>query len=207
MRRDLPLVLLAGMPGVGKTTLALALSQIWDWPVNDKDRLQSPLLTGGVSSELAGPASYTLMLEIAHDLLVTQHFSVILDSPGRFPFVFERLKEMTKEVGARLKVIQCEEAPRLLSNQRLTSREARPSQWRGDAGLSDEEERLMFAHLPTHRLVLDTSLPCEDCLALACTYLRQEEEGHGGTTKARQQVWSFPLRRQLAAVVLVNDQE
>jgi 8-oxo-dGTP diphosphatase len=206
MRRDLTRVLLAGMPGVGKTTLALMLSQIWDWPVIDKDSLTSPLLTGGVSPELAGPASYTLMLEIAHDLLVTQHLSVILDSPGRFPFVFERLNEMTKEVGARLKVIQCE-APRQLRHQRLTSREARPSQWRGDAGLSDEEERLMFAHLPAHRLVLDTSLSCEDCLALACTYLRQEEEGHGGTTKARQQVWSFPLRRQLAAVVLVNDQE
>jgi predicted kinase len=65
MRRDLTLVLLAGMPGVGKTTLALMLSQIWDWPVLDKDSLTSPLLTGGVSPELAGPASYTLMLEIA----------------------------------------------------------------------------------------------------------------------------------------------
>jgi NADH pyrophosphatase NudC (nudix superfamily) len=65
----------------------------------------------------------------------------------------------------------------------------------------------MFSHLPVHCLVLDTSLPCEDCLALACTYLRQDEEGHDGTTNARQQVWSFPLRRQLAAVVLVNDQE
>jgi predicted kinase len=100
MRRDLTLVLLAGMPGVGKTTLALALSQIWDWPVIDKDSLKSPLFTGGVSSELAGPASYTLMLEIAHYLLVTQHLSVILDSPGRIPFVFERLTAMTKEVGA-----------------------------------------------------------------------------------------------------------
>jgi hypothetical protein len=65
MRRDLPLVLLAGMLGVGKTTLALMLSQIWDWPVIDKDSLKSPLLTGSVSPEFAGPASYTLMLEIA----------------------------------------------------------------------------------------------------------------------------------------------
>jgi hypothetical protein len=102
----------------------LALSRIWDRPVIDKDSLTSPLLTGGVSPELAGPASYALMIEIAHDLLVTQHLSVILDSPGRFPFVFERLKE-----------IQCE-ALRQLRHQRLTSREARLSQWRGDAGLS-----------------------------------------------------------------------
>lgn len=175
MRHDLTLVLMAGMPGTGKTSLALALGQIRGWPVIDKDSLKSPLLTGGVSPELAGPASYMLMLEIAQDLLVKQHLSVILDSPGRFPFVLERVKEMTEQVGARLKIIQCV-APRELRNQRLTGRPARPSQWREDAGFSDEEEREMFAHLPTNALILDTSLPLEDCLAEAFAYLYQEEE-------------------------------
>jgi predicted kinase len=151
MRRDLTLVLMAGMPGTGKTTLALALGQTWGWPVIDKDSLKSPLLTGGVSSELAGPASYALMLEMAQDLLVKQHLSVILDSPGRFPFVLDQVKEMTERAGARLKIIQCQ-ASRELRSLRLTDRQARPSQWRGDAGLSDEEEQAMFAHLPANIL-------------------------------------------------------
>lgn len=171
MGRDLTLVLMTGMPGTGKTTLALALGQAWGWPVIDKDSLKSPLLVGGVSEELAGPASYALMLELGHDLLVRQHLSVILDSPGRFPFVLERVKEMTEEVGARLKLVQCI-ASRELRNQRLTSREARPSQWKGDGGLSDEEERQMFAHLPEDRLVLDTGSPFEDCCAQASAYLK-----------------------------------
>jgi hypothetical protein len=115
------------------------------------------------------------MLEIAQDLLVKQHLSVILDSPGRFPFVLEQVKEMTERAGARLKIIRCE-APRELRNLRLTSREARPSQWREDAGFSDEEERAMFAHLPTSALVLHTTFPLEDCLASAYAYLCQKEE-------------------------------
>src|SRR5579884_2165059 len=206
MKQDLTLVLMAGMPGTGKTTLALALGQIWHWPVIDKDSLKSPLLTGGVSPELAGPASYTLMLEIAQDLLIKQHLSLILDSPGRFLSVLEKVKEITEQTGAHLKIIQCV-ANRTLRNQRLTSREARPSQWKEDAGLSDEEEQQMFAHLPAHSLVLDTSRPFKDCLADACVYLRlQDEQAKNTDTQKRKQVHSsLPLNRQLAAVVLVNE--
>lgn len=205
MRPDLTLILMAGMPGTGKTSLALALGQTWSWPVIDKDSLKSPLLTSGVSPEQAGPASYILMLELAQDLLVKQHLSVILDSPGRFPFVLERVKAMTEQGGAHLKIIQCV-APRQLRNQRLTRRPARPSQWREDAGLSDEEEREMFAHLPADTLVLDTSCSLEDCLALAYAYVCQEEEQvNSEGTKTSKQMQSFLLKRQLAAVVLVND--
>src|SRR5712691_864816 len=139
------LVFLAGLPGSGKTTLALAISQIVGWPVIDKDSLKSPLLTSGISEEHAGPASYALMLELAHDLLVQQHLSVILDSPGRFPHVLDRVHALTEQVGAGLKIIYCT-ASRELRNQRLLSRVARPSQWKADAGFTDEQEQQMFAH-------------------------------------------------------------
>ncbi len=145
------------------------------------------------------------MLEMAQDLLVKQHLSVILDSPGRFPFVLEQVKEMTERAGARLKIIRCE-ASRELRNLRLISREARPSQWKGDAGISDEEEREMFAHLPTSALVLDTNFPLENCLASAYAYLCQEEEQvNGEDAQVRKQLRGFFLKRQLVAVVLVND--
>jgi len=81
----LTLVLMAGMPGAGKTTPALALGRSLGWPVIDKDSLKSPMLTKGISNDLAGPASYALMLAMADDLLVRQRLSAILDSPGRFP--------------------------------------------------------------------------------------------------------------------------
>lgn len=174
MVTDLTLVLMAGMPGTGKTTLALTLGQALGWPVIDKDSLKSPLLTLGVSEELAGPASYALLLEMAHDLLVQQRLSVILDSPGRFPSVLERVQNMTEQVGARLKIIHCI-ANQELRQQRLTRRVARPSQWTANADLSDEQERQMFEHFPTDILILDTSWPFEQCIAEALAYLQQEE--------------------------------
>ena len=169
---NLTLVFMSGMPGTGKTTLALALGRLYGWPVIDKDSLKSPLLTIGVSEELAGPASYTLLLEIAHDLLVQQHLSVILDSPGRFPSMLEQVRDLTKQVGAHLKIIQCV-ANRELRNQRISGRVARPSQWKVDADFTDEQERQMFAHFPADILTLDTSHPFEQTVAETLAYLRR----------------------------------
>jgi 8-oxo-dGTP pyrophosphatase MutT (NUDIX family)/predicted kinase len=204
VKPGLILVLFAGMPGTGKTTLAQTIGQMEGWPVIDKDSLKSPLLTVGINDELAGPASYTLMLELAHDLLVQQHFSVILDSPGRFPHVLERVKTLTEQVGADLKIIYCT-ANRELRKQRLLSRVARPSQWKADAGLSDEQEQQMFEHFPKDILVIDSSRPFDHCLAVALTYLQQ---GNGWMKKAGSVVvrtsTDIVLNRRLAAVLLVN---
>ena len=175
MITDLTLVLMAGMPGTGKTTLALAPGRTFGWPVIDKDSLKSPLLTIGVSEELAGPASYALLLEMAYDLLVQQRLSVILDSPGRFPVVLERVRDMTEQVGAHLKIIRCI-ANQELRNQRLTGRIARPSQWTANADINDEREGRMFEHFPTDILMLDTSRPFEQCIAEALAYVRDEDE-------------------------------
>jgi predicted kinase len=166
------LVLIAGAPGAGKTTLALALGRIVSWPVIDKDSLKSPLLTSGISSELAGSASYALLLEMAHDLLVRQRLSIILDSPAHYPSVLERVREITSYVGARLKIIRCI-ANQELRKQRIIERTARPSQWTIDAGLTDEQERQMFEHFPSDILIVDTDHPLEQCVAEALAYLMQ----------------------------------
>ncbi len=171
------LILMAGMPGTGKTTLALALGRTFGWPVIDKDSLKSPLLTTGISEELAGPASYALLLEIADDLLVRQGLSVILDSPGRFPFVLERVRRMTEQVGSDLKIIRCV-AERELRARRLSERVARPSQWSANADFTDEQERQMFEHFPADTLVLDTCQPFDQCVAEALAYVRGDGKWH-----------------------------
>jgi len=170
----LTLVLMAGLPGTGKTTLALALGQRLRWPVIDKDSLKSPLLSIGIQNEFAGPASYVLMLEIAHDLLVQQRLSVILDSPARYPSVLERVRALTCSVKAHLKIIYCM-AHQEIRNQRIRSRVARPSQWNidTDTQLTNEQERQMFAHLPADTLVLDTQHTFEECIVEGLAYLQR----------------------------------
>lgn len=161
---------MAGMPGSGKTTLALALGRSLGWPVIDKDTLKSPMLIKGISDDLAGPASYALMLELADDLLSRQHLSTILDSPGRFPMVLDRVQAISAQTGADLKIIRCV-ASRELRAQRLIKRVARPSQWNANIVMPAELEQAMFTHLPPETLIVDTRRPLEQCIAEALTYL------------------------------------
>lgn len=169
----LTLILMAGLPGTGKTTLALALGRLFGWPVIDKDSLKSPLLTTGISNELAGPASYALLLEMAHDLLVQQRLSIILDSPARYASVLEHVITLTQQAGACLKIIECV-ANQELRQQRIRERIARPSQWTANGDISDEQVRQVFEHLPTNCLTLDTSRPFELCIIEALAYLSDE---------------------------------
>lgn len=163
------LILMAGLPGTGKTTLALALGRVFGWPVIDKDSLKSPLLTTGISDELAGPASYALLLEMARDLLVQQRLSIILDSPARYRTVLEHVVSLTHQAGAHLKIILCV-ANQELRTQRIRERLARPSQWSTNGDVSDEQARQMFAHLPATILTLDTGRSFEQCIAEALAY-------------------------------------
>jgi predicted kinase len=171
----LTLILMAGLPGTGKTTLALALGRLFGWPVIDKDSLKSPLLTTGISNDLAGSASYALLLEMAHDLLVQQRLSIILDSPARYPSVLKHVISLAQQAGACLKIIQCV-ANQELRQQRIRERIARPSQWTTNVEISDEQVRQMFEHLPTNILTLDTSRPFEQCIVEALAYLSDEAD-------------------------------
>jgi predicted kinase len=102
-----PLVLLARLPGTGKTTLAYALARQLGWIVLDKDLFNGVLLDADMDQEQAAPLAYQLLFTLAEDLLVKQCSSVILDSAGRQPFILQRAKEIAKRSRAWLKVIRC----------------------------------------------------------------------------------------------------
>src|SRR5947207_8457854 len=103
------LVLMAGLPGAGKTTLAAALGRTLQWPVLDKDWLKSSLLNQdlGTSMEITGTIAYELLFAMAEDLLVRQLLSIILDTPARYPFILNRANKLAQEAGAQLKVVLC----------------------------------------------------------------------------------------------------
>ena len=134
------LVLLAGPPGAGKTTLALAVGEALRWPVIDKDTLKSALLAVGIADDLAGPASYELLLAVGRDLFLHQRLSVILDSPATYPVVVERATELARAAGAALRVVLCL-ADRELRTRRMAARVARPSQWVVDASAIEDGQR------------------------------------------------------------------
>src|SRR5262249_34508237 len=170
------LILMAGLTGAGKTTLALALGAALGWPVLDKDTLKSTLLEANLGEAIAARAAYDLLFALARDLVVRQRRSIILDSPTRFPFILEAAQAIAQEGNALLSVILCL-ADGAMRNQRLAQRVAMRSQPRGDRMTTVEEERAAFAHLPPQTLVLDARRSPGELIAEALTYLRRTAGG------------------------------
>lgn len=148
------LVMFAGLPGTGKSTLALTLGKSLGWPVIDKDILNAVLLEANLAQSQAGPLAYELVLRLTRTLLVEQHQSMILDTAGRQPFIFERARLIAQEATAPLKVIHCT-APRAVRQARLAARISGPSQLTSDQ-ITLEQEQAWYAHLPEQRLILNT---------------------------------------------------
>ena len=165
------LVLLAGPPGAGKTTLALAVGDALRWPVIDKDTLKSAMLASGIADDLAGRASYELLLAVGRDLLLHQRLSVILDSPATYPIVVEWATALAREADATLRVVLCL-ADRALRTRRLAARVARPSQWAVDASAIEDGRREWAGHLPPETLAIRTERPLPDLVTEVLAYLR-----------------------------------
>jgi predicted kinase len=167
---SLTLVMMAGLPGSGKTSLALAIGRSLSWPVIDKDTLKSGLLAAGIEDGLAGATAYGLMFEIGDDLLVQQRVSVILDSPLPSPLGVEQATDLALRAGAQLRFILCL-ADRSVRNQRIADRVARRSQ---PVAISTKpgNGRDQYKHLPSNSLIVETSRAVDDLLPEILPFIR-----------------------------------
>ncbi len=163
------LLLLAGHPGAGKSTLALTLGRRLGWPVLDKDTFKSTLIPStctcrGVDINML---AYELIAAVAGDLLA-QRRSLIIDSPLKRPVVIEQLGGLAVAAQAQLKVILCLADDRV-RNERLAARAPKASQLRAHGIETDQEAQ--FGHLPTDTLTLHTDHLDEHLVRAACDYL------------------------------------
>lgn len=168
----LTLVMLAGMPGTGKSTLARAIATSLDWVVLDKDVVHTTLLQAGTPAAEAGAMAYKVVLKLAEDLVVLQRRSLVLDTAGRQPIILNEVNRIVKNSQARLKVIRCVLDPHLRA-RRLSSRDPLESQWTADLTASDQESA-WYAHLPEDALLLDTAPPLDQMLEQALTFVQAE---------------------------------
>jgi predicted kinase len=167
------LVLLAGWPGAGKSTVARALGAALGWPVVDKDTIKSTLLESGLAEAVAAPLAYDLALALVDDLVARQGCSVIFDSPARFERTVTAATRIAAAAGGRLRVVLCQaEAP--LRHARLAARAPMRSQWTADHGPPGAGGEA-YAHLPPGTLTLHTTRPPEDLLAEALAWLAADD--------------------------------
>jgi predicted kinase len=100
-----PLVLLSGLPGTGKTRLAIELSKTLHLPVLSKDRFQARLRAQGLAGR-EGVAGYEFLFDIA-DQQLCMGIGVILDAvfpKGGFRL---RAEQLAQDHNATFKPIFC----------------------------------------------------------------------------------------------------
>lgn len=188
------LVLMAGLPGVGKTTLAFALGEQLGWTVLEKDLLKEPflkvpLLKEQFSEDLAGWAAYEFSLNFTEYLMVNHKLSVILDTPLLYPFILERAKQLVKRSGARLKILLCD-VDEDIRQDRLRSRTNRISQSR--AHLISRDKAKQFEHLdPSLYKKIETKLPLTAYIENALTYVKAEEQEAARSQNTSISVYGF----------------
>jgi predicted kinase len=164
------LVLMAGLPGVGKSTLAAQLGVMLEWVVLDRDVIKTVLVDAGMDEEQAGWIAYDMFFALAHKIVMQQHHSLILDTSALHPFILERATAIAQSANAQLKVILCT-ADSTTRMKRL--RERNDQNWRAKIHtVIFDKECCYFSHLPTDILVLSTVAPFEDYLAQAISYLQ-----------------------------------
>jgi predicted kinase len=178
------LLLMAGLPGAGKTTLALALRHALGWPAIDKDALKSPLVVAGIPNEVAGPTAYELLFAVGRDILVRQRRSVILDSPALYAICIEQAQRIAAEGDADLKVILCL-ADSSVRNARMAARQPLPSQPGSDPASTLDQDRARFTHLPADTCTLDSARPLSMLVEAALAYLRVPADGRDCTLRRR----------------------
>lgn len=163
------LILMAGMPGSGKSTIAHQLGRELGLAVIDKDVILTALLEASVPEASAQPGSYRAMFAIAASLL-HQQLSVVVDSPAAFPETVRIARKICDQTSARLVAVLCS-AEQDVRNERVARRRSLRSQPAGVSTTSGTA-RERFTHLPGDTIEIDTMAPLDVAVREAVETIR-----------------------------------
>lgn len=161
------LILMAGMPGAGKSTVALALGDAFSIPVIDKDVVVSALLDADVTEDIAHSAAYNATFDLVEHLVRVQRKSVIVDTPAVYPSTLDWATMLCIETGAQLIPVLCS-ADGETRYDRMAMRKGLRSHSKGTSR-TPGTARERFAHLPDDTIELDTMKPLDDIMREAIT--------------------------------------
>jgi predicted kinase len=162
---DLKLVVFAGLPGTGKSSLARVVARELSAVYFDKDTIKDAAVNLARDmkiergNELAGALSYDLLIPLARDNL-TLGLSVVLDSPAGYRAFQDKVDGLARDTKADLRVIECICTDETSLRQRLERREDMPDyrtrDWEGY-----QQARARLEKVTGPRLVVDTAEPLQ----------------------------------------------
>lgn len=173
-------VILAGLPGTGKTALAAALVQRLGGVVLSKDALRASLFPLGKIDYSSAQNDFCMSLILKDAQRIA--------AEGKVPFVFldgrtfsrshhvEQVVRAAEEAGAEVRVLHLH-CPEALALQRIRH-------GRGKHPAADRDSSLYFLvkarfePITLPKLDVDTSRPLEECVAQCVDYLTTETQTH-----------------------------
>jgi predicted kinase len=169
---------MAGLPGVGKTSVARGLATELGICMLELDRIEAPLLER-ISGDTLGWGGYEILTSLADDHLALGH-SVILDCVTWVRPLRARWTQLAEARGAAFRPIEVVCSDEALHRSRLLQRR------RSSRGLRDtpwarvEEARRLYEAWDTARLELDSAQALSDLIRSAVAYVARRPAGAGG---------------------------
>lgn len=173
---DRQLIVFAGLPGTGKTSLARTVARELHAVYLDKDTIKDATISLGrtmklaQATELAGPLSYDLLVMIARDNL-TLGLSVVLDSPAGYRIFRENVEGLARSTKVDLKLIECICTNEGLLRDRIEQRGANLPDYRTRSWETYQRDRSQFERLAGLRLIVDTAEPLQLNVRKVLNYL------------------------------------
>ncbi len=173
---DRQLVVFAGLPGTGKTSLARTVARELHAMYLDKDTIKDTAIAVGRelklerAAEFSGPLSYELMVGLARDNL-TLGLSVVLDSPAGYRTFREQVEQLARSAKADLKLIECICTNEGLLRDRIENRGQDLPEYRTRDWETYQRDRAQFERLAGPRLIVDTAEPLQLNVRKVLNYL------------------------------------
>ncbi|NHZ71902.1 MAG: AAA family ATPase [Aquificales bacterium] len=165
-------IVVSGVPGTGKSSVAEAIGRPLGIPVFAKDWLEATLRRSGLQGE-TGYAGYELLTTLAERQLHLGQ-SVILDSVASFERIRVQWRRLAEAYGADWRVIECICSDLILQRQRIESRQRGIPGWHELTWADVERVRRYYEPWQEERLVLDGIRPLSENIQSAVKYLSAE---------------------------------
>ncbi len=166
------LIVFAGLPGSGKSTVAEGLSRSLSIPLFSVDPIEAAMWRGGLTRAETGIAAYGVAIALADEHLRLGH-SVIVDAVNPVEAPRAAWRDLAAKYRADLKIIECICADEAVHRRRIEARIRNIDGMPEVSWARVLQRRAEYQPWTDQRLTLDTSVqPAEQLLMAAVNYLR-----------------------------------